>query len=180
MIEGHVFIATSVDGFIARSDHALDWLERQPVAGEDHGYDAFVARMDGIVMGSESFRKVSSFDEWPYALPVIVMSSSLTDADIPASLQDKIHLSNETPRALMSRLEDDGWQAVYVDGGAVIRSFLREGLISEMTITRVPVLLGEGRALFGPLEADLDLKLLSTTTYPSGLVSTRYSLVRET
>lgn len=177
MITGHVFVACSLDGFIARSDHALDWLTKQPVGDEDHGYDQFVAGMDGIVMGSASYAKVRSFPEWPYDRPVVVLSQSLTADDIPDTLADHVRISPASPTRLMETLAAEGWQRVYVDGGAVIQSFLRAGLIADMTITHIPILLGAGRRLFGALEEDVDLELMETRVFRSGLLSTRYRVV---
>ncbi|CUH82094.1 dihydrofolate reductase family protein [Tropicibacter naphthalenivorans] len=174
MINGHVFIATSLDGFIARADHEIDWLEKQPVEGEDHGYDAFIGRVDGIVMGSNTFRRALDFEEWPYTLPVVVLSQSLTLDDIPADLQDKVRLTRARPFRLMQALEKEGWKNVYVDGGSVVQSFLRADLIREITITTVPILLGHGRRLFGALDRDMDLELEDVNAYPSGLVTCRY------
>lgn len=176
MTTGHVFIATSLDGYIARQDHAIDWLMKQDVAGEDHGYDAFIAGMDGLIMGSHSFRKVLSFDDWPYRKPVIVLSRSLTPTDVPEALRDRVTLANLAPADLMQQLAKQGWERAYVDGGAVIQSFLRAGLISDMTITLIPILLGGGRRLFGPLDSDIDLTLRGVQSFPSGLVTTRYAL----
>ena len=174
MISGHVFIASSLDGFIARQDDSLDWLDKQPIAGEDHGYDAFFASIDGLVMGRGSFQKVLSFGEWPYTKPVVVMSRSLGSNDVPPALRDKVELTDLDPVSLMETLEARGWRRVYVDGGRVIQSFLREDLIADLTLTRIPILLGDGISLFGPVDHDIDLEHLSTQTFPSGLVSSRY------
>lgn len=174
MTTGHVFIATSLDGFIARNDGALDWLMKHETESEDHGYDAFMASVDGVVMGRGSFEKVLTFDPWPYDKPVIVMSSSLGETDIPAPLRSKVRLSRLTPRALMQDLAGQGWKRAYIDGGMLIRSFLRDGLISDMTLTRVPVLIGQGRPLFGNLTRDIDLEHISTRNFPSGLVTSEY------
>jgi dihydrofolate reductase len=174
MITGHVFVACSLDGFIARSDHALDWLSRPGVEEEEHGYEQFIAGMDGIVMGSASFRKVLSFPEWPYDRPVVVLSDSLQPEDIPEALSDQVRLSRAKPLRLMQTLEAEGWRHVYVDGGAVIQSFLRAGLIAEMTVTHVPVLIGSGRRLFGALEEDIAFDLMELRSFRSGLVSARY------
>ncbi|ETA49807.1 dihydrofolate reductase family protein [Ponticoccus alexandrii] len=176
MITGHVFVACSLDGFIARSDHGLDWLSHPGTEDEEHGYEDFIAGIDGIVMGSASYRKVRSFPEWPYDKPVVVLSESLQPEDIPEELDDRVRLSRARPVRLMETLEAEGWRNVYVDGGALIQSFLRAGLISEMTITHVPVLIGSGRRLFGALEEDITFDLMETRSFRSGLVSTRYRL----
>ncbi len=168
----------SLDGFIARSDHSLDWLDKQHLGGEDHGYDAFFASVDGLVMGRSTFETVLGFvGHWPYSKPVVVMSRSLSQEDIPEALRDRVRLTHLAPRALMDSLYDEGWSRAYVDGGQVVQSFLRARLIDEMTITVIPILIGEGRPLFGPLEADIDLELLGSTPFASGLVQHSYKLV---
>lgn len=174
MISGRVFIATSLDGFIARPNGDIDWLPGLSTDGGDYGYGAFIDRVDGIVMGRGSFEKVAGFDEWPYPKPVVVMSRSMRESDLPAALQGKVRISALEPAALMAELESERWRAAYVDGGKVIQSFLRARLIADMTITRIPVLIGSGIALFGSLEEDIELDHLETTAYPSGLTQSRY------
>lgn len=179
-ISGHVFIATSLDGFIARPDGAIDWLpglDSDP--GENYGYDAFIASIDGLVMGRNSFEKVLAFDEWPYPKPVIVMTSSLDASSLREDINGKVEFSPLSPGDLMRSLAQRGWRHVYVDGGQVIQSFLREGLIADLVITRVPVLLGEGVPLFGALAEDIKLRHDETRAYPSGLVQSRYIIHRE-
>lgn len=178
MTTGHVFIAASLDGFIARKDGDIAWLMKYAAGDEDHGYDAFMASMDGLIMGRGSFEKVLTFDDWPYPKPVVVMSRSLTDADMPDRLKGKARISALPPGALMEQLAGEGWRRAYVDGGKVIQSFLAEDLIEDMILTRVPVLLGDGLPLFGPTPRDIALDHLETTAFPSGLVSSRYSVAK--
>lgn len=177
MITGHVFIATSLDGFVARTSGALDWLMKQPTEGEDHGYDEFMASADGLVMGRGSFETVRAFDDWPYAKPVVVMSQSLGPDDVPAALADRVTLTRLDPVGVMKMLEGQGWRRVYVDGGKVVQSFLRDGLIADMALTRIPILLGDGLPLFGALDHDVDCEHLDTKTFPSGLVTSRYRIL---
>jgi Dihydrofolate reductase len=177
MISGHVFIATSLDGFIAREDDSLDWLPDPADLQEDHGFDAFMDSVDGVVMGRGSFEVVRGMSPWLYSKPVVVMSATL--ADVPAELSGKAEITRLAPRDLMAELEGRGWRRVYVDGGAVIRSFLREGLIMDLLVTRVPVLIGSGKPLFGTLPRDVRLAHVETKTYPSGLVGTRYRVLSE-
>lgn len=179
MITGHVFIAASLDGFIARKDGGIEWLMKYAAGDEDHGYDAFMASVDGLIMGRGSFEKVLTFDDWPHQKPVVVMSRSLTEADMPEHLKDKALISGLPPGALMEQLADEGWRRAYVDGGKVIQSFLAEDLIEDMILTRVPVLLGDGLPLFGPTPRDIALEHLETTAFPSGLVSSRYSVAKD-
>ena len=176
MTTGHVFMAMSLDGFVARKDLGLDWLMKQKTEGEDHGYEKFMASVDGLVMGSGSFRTLLTFDTWPYEKPVIVLSSTLKTKDIPNGLLDKVSISEQTPRQVMTSLSEQGWERVYIDGGKVIQSFQRDGLIAEMTVTIVPILIGAGKRMFGELDADVDLQLLETKSFPSSLVTTKYKI----
>lgn len=174
MTEAHVFIATSLDGFIAREDGALDFLD-VPGADEDHGYTAFMERMDGLIMGRSTFETVLGFDiPWPYEKPVWVLSQSLTQAEMPATLSGRVRILPDSPVEVLARAEKEGWARAYVDGGRLIQSFLAAGLISEMTITHIPVLLGAGRPLFGTLPGDVALTHIETKSWPSGLVQSRY------
>lgn len=176
MTSGHVFMATSLDGFIARRDHALDWLIAHTDADVDHGYEAFIDTVDGVIMGRATFNTVLGLGEWPYAKPVIVASSSLSDADVPPELAAKVKLTQLAPRQLMHSLSQAGWRRAYVDGGRLVQSFLRAGLISEITLTLIPVLLGDGRRLFGDTEADIALELQEAKSFPTGLVQLRYEV----
>ena len=176
MTTGHVFMAQSLDGFIAARDHGLDWLAARTDPDEDHGYEAFMASIDGIVMGRATFRTVLGFGSWPYAKPVIVLSHSLTDADIPPELAQKVRLAQLGLHQLMQQLSKAGWHRAYIDGGQTVQSFLRAGLIADITLTLVPVLLGEGRRLFGEVETEIDLALQEAKAFASGLVQLRYDV----
>ncbi|EEP93229.1 dihydrofolate reductase [Yersinia kristensenii] len=173
---GHVFIATSFDGFIARKDHSLDWLEKQNIEGEDYGYHAFVDSIDGVIMGRITFEKILTFPEWPYEKPVIVMSRTLEESIIPAHLKQKVQVTRLEPKALMVSLSEAGWKRAYIDGGQVIQSFIRDGLIEDLAITQVPILIGQGIPLFGNLTRDIDMTLISSKAFPSGLVHHRYRI----
>ncbi|MEY8142865.1 dihydrofolate reductase family protein [Falsihalocynthiibacter sp. CO-5D18] len=80
------------------------------------------------------------------------------------------------PRQLMVSLSEQGWKRAYIDGGTIIQSLMREGLIADMTLTVVPILIGEGKRMFGALDSDIDLHLLEPTSFPSGLVTSRYEI----
>lgn len=176
MITGHVFIATSLDGFIARSDGDIAWLLERDDPDEDHGYDAFLADIDIILMGRETFEKMRTVMPWPYSRPVVVLSSTMAQTNLPDDLINKVRVVNKAPEEAMRMLEIEGHLKVYVDGGLLIQSFLRAGLIADMVITSVPVLLGEGRRLFGKTGADISLRLEETKSFPSGLVRSRYGV----
>ena len=176
-ITGHVFIAASMDGYIARPDGAIDWLNPFAATGEDHGYDAFMKTVDGIVMGRGTYETALSFGGWPYEKPVFVMSATLTDKDVRPDLAGKVRIVAGSPKAVMAELADEGLRKVYVDGGRIIQSFLRAGLIADLIVTRVPILLGQGLPLFGALAADIGLRHLGTTAFRSGLVQSKYEVL---
>jgi len=174
-----VFIATSLDGFIARKNGDLDWLPGSDgdTGGEDHGYADFFASIDTLVMGRNTYELVLSFGEWPYhGKRVVVLSSRYPQS--PTRLADEVEGTSVSPTEIVRRLESSGSAHVYVDGGKTIQSFLQAGLIQEMAITRVPVLLGEGIPLFGPLEKDIQLQLVSTKSFESGLEQSRYRVMK--
>lgn len=123
-----------------------------------------------------SYEKALTFDQWPYDRPVLVLSRQLTDTAIPEALKGKVQLSSRTPGEVLADLAAQNAHRVYLDGGQVIQSFLREGLVADIVITTVPVLLGSGKPLFGSLTKDIDLTLLSSRSFPSGLVQSHYRL----
>jgi len=181
-IQCSVFIATSLDGFIARSDGCIDWLEAantQAPAGEDFGYAAFMATVDAIVMGRQTFESVQAFDPWPYG-PTPVMVLSRHPRPLPPGTPNTVTLTDVPPAVLVAQLADRGYQRLYIDGGVTIQRFLAAHLIDDLTLTQIPVLLGTGRPLFGPLPHDLSLELLSTRGYPCGFVQSHYRVVRDT
>ena len=177
MITGHVFIATSLDGFIACEDGAIEWLIERDDPAEDHGYDDFIKDIDVIIMGRGTFETVRDMKPWLYNRPVLVLSATLANQAVPADLAGKVRFSGKSPQQAMAMLEAEGHRRVYVDGGRVIQSFLREGLIRDLVITRVPILLGTGRPLFGPVSRQIPLTHVSTRSFPSGLVQSTYTVV---
>lgn len=175
--EGHVFIACSQDGFIARADGDIGWLHQLPDIGSDYGYADFMAGMDGLVMGRATFEKVLTFGEWPYKKPLVVVSRSLNA--LPEALSGNVSISRDSPAELMARLGREGWQRACIDGGRLISSFLQAGLISSLTLSRIPILLGTGLPLFSGLSRDIRLEHESTEAYASGLVQSRFSVLRD-
>jgi len=174
-----VYIATTLDGFIARKNGALDWLPGNDgmidpaMEGEDFGYQKFMASVDILVMGRNTFKLVTSFGTWPYAdKRVIVLSRSLTA--LPSDLPHSVSLQQSAPDILYERLKKEGTKHVYVDGGKTIQSFLRAGLVDEITITTVPVLIGKGIPLFSTLQNDIKLQHCQTQSYKNGFVKTQY------
>lgn len=176
MVTAHVFIATSLDGFIARPDGDIAWLLQRDAPDEDHGYVDFIADKDLIVMGRGTYEKALNLGPWAYDRPVLVLSKHLADAAVPEALQGKVQFSASAPGELMEALAAQNVRRIYVDGGQLVQSFLRAGLIADMVITTVPVLLGSGRRLFGALSGDVDWALVSSRSFPSGLVQSCYRL----
>ena len=169
-MKASVFIATSLDGFIARANGDLDWLP--PGGGEPHGYDEFIASVDAIVIGRKTFEKVLTFGAWPYGdKRVVVLSSRPVDL---SAADGPVEQMAGTPAEIVSQLVASGAHHLYVDGGITIQRFLGAGLIQRLIITRVPVLIGEGIPLFGALPRDILLNHVATRHYPSGLVQTEY------
>ncbi|HJQ38267.1 MAG TPA: dihydrofolate reductase family protein [Thermoanaerobaculia bacterium] len=166
-----VFVGASVDGFIARRNHDLDFLPDSP---EPHGYDEFIATIDAIVFGRNTFEKVLTFGSWPYSkeMRVVVLSSQPLALPEGANVEQ---MSGE-PAEIVARLEASGVQHAYIDGGITIQRFLSAGLIQRMIVTRVPVLIGDGIPLFGPLPHDVRLRHVMTRSYPSGLVQSEYDV----
>lgn len=168
-----IFIATSLDGYIATKNGGIDWLMDIPNPEKsDFGYADFMKGIDALVMGRHTFEKVLSFDEWPYDKPVFVVSTTLKQA--PITLKDKASIITETPQEICSKLAEKGFTQLYIDGGKLIQSFLAEDLIDEMTITRIPILLGEGIPLFGHLKKPLKWILKESQHFNFQLVQNRY------
>jgi len=177
MTTGHVFIAQSFDGFIARKDDDIDWLMKYD-GGDDNGYDSFASNIDGLIMGRGTYEKVLQFDPWPYTKPVTVMSRTLNPSDVPDKLQDKVQIVNLTPIEVMKAMSEKGWKRAYIDGGKLIQSFLRDGLIEDMIVTTIPVLIGDGIPLFGELKQDVDLDLVGVKSLKPGFVQTHYNIAK--
>lgn len=167
-----VYIGTSLDGFIARSDGDIGWLT--PFGNDEAGrnYIEFENRVDAILIGRGTFDKVVTFPEWLYEKPVFVLSRSLKQ--VPEAFRGKVTVLSEQPREALNYLAGQGLSRIYVDGGKVIQSFLAEDLIDEMVIAKVPVLIGSGIPLFGHLDTDLPFRHERTEVFSNGLVQSYY------
>ena len=170
-----VYIANSLDGFIARQNGDIDWLTGGE-GGEDYGYAQFISDIDHIVMGRNTYEKVLTFGGWPYAKKVIVLSSR--NLTIPPELSDKVEALNLSPRELINDMDTRSAKHIYLDGGVTIQRFLHEGLVDEMTITTIPILIGEGLSLFGKLKEDVKLELLKSESFKNGFVQNKYKVLR--
>ena len=175
----YAYIATSLDDFIARPVGGLDWLDAAQARitpPEDCGYADFMQGIDALVMGRNTYEKVRGFTPWPYDKPVYVLSRSLKELpDAPAGVQ----LFSGTPAELVAHAAAQGQPRLYVDGGLTLQSFIAVGLLDEITLTRIPVLLGEGLPLCGPLapgQTAVQLRHLATRSWDFGLVQSHYAL----
>jgi dihydrofolate reductase len=170
-----VFVGASVDGFIARVNGGLDFLS----AGGDeaHGYEEFMAGIDAIVIGRNTFDTVLAFPEWPYGSRRVVVLSS-RPIERPPFADVVVEQMSGEPAAVLARLTESGARQIYLDGGVTIQRFLRAGLVDRLIVTRVPVLIGTGIPLFGALERDVLLRHVATRQYPTGLVQSEYAIQR--
>jgi dihydrofolate reductase len=169
-----VFVGTSIDGFIARTNGDLDFLP--PGGGEPHGYVEFMASVDALVIGRKTFETVLAFPEWPYGQKRVVVLSS-RPIDLSAVRGGIVEQMNSEPSQVVEKLAASGAHHLYIDGGITIQRFLRAGLVQRLIITRVPILIGEGIPLFGALAQDLRLRHITTRHYPSGLVQSEYQFL---
>jgi dihydrofolate reductase len=169
-----VFVGASIDGFIARPDGALDWLPAG--GGEPHGYNEFFATVDAIVIGRNTFETVLAFESWPYGDKRAVILSS-RPVDLSRVRGGVVEQMAGPPGIIVSRLAATGARHLYVDGGITIQRFLEAGLVHHLTVTRVPVLIGQGIPLFGKLGRDIRLRHVATKSYPDGLVRSDYDVI---
>jgi dihydrofolate reductase len=169
-----VFVGSSLDGFIARPNGSFDFLPAD--GGEPHGYDEFIAGVDTIVMGRNTFETVLTLGAWPYGNKRVVVLSS-RPINFSAVRGGVLEQMAGPPDQIVAQLTRSGARHLYIDGGITIQQFLRAGLIQRLTITRVPVLIGEGIPLFGSLPHDIQLRHVATRHYPSGLVTSEYQVI---
>ena len=169
-----IYIATSLDGFIATLDGAIDWLMEIPNPdNSDFGFKDFMDSIDAIVMGRNTYEKVLSFDcEWPYSKKVFVLTNTLNSID--NSLFGKVEIINGSIPEIVNKLNKAGFQRLYIDGGMTIQSFLKEDLIDEMIITKVPVVLGDGIPLFKNNDHEGKFQLVLTEKFENGMVKNTY------
>jgi len=179
--KGIVNIAISRDGYIAREDGDIDWLDKANSAvpvGEDCGFAKFMRSIGALVMGRKSYEKVLSFGVWPYGdTPVIVQSRK--PIEFPPDAPSSVSHSSESPSDLFERLNREGIERVYIDGGTTIQRFLQAEIIDEITLTVIPVLIGSGIPLFGSLREDITLSHKKTITYDFGFVQSTYLVTKK-
>ncbi len=167
-----VFVGTSLDGFLARPDGSFDFL---PDDAEPHGFEEFIATVDALVMGRNTFEVVLAFPTWPYGdKRVVVLSSRPIDL---SAAKGRVEQMSGSPQEIVTNLAATGAHHLYVDGGITIQQFMRAGLVDRVIVTRVPVLIGEGIPLFGPVPHDVKLRHIATRSFESGLVQSEYQVI---
>jgi dihydrofolate reductase len=176
LLKTSVFVGTSVDGFIARLDGAFDFLTAG--GGErDNGYEEFFASVDVLIVGRNTYDVCLAFPTWPYGPKPVVVLSNRPIPEAPSG--STVERMSGSPADILSAVEARGFRHAYVDGGLTVQSFLRAGLIQRLVITRVPVLIGTGIPLFGPVDADIRLEHVITRQLSGGAVQSEY-MVKET
>jgi len=173
-----VYIATSLDGYIAKKDGTIDWLMDIPNPDKsDYGFSEFMERIDAVIMGRKTFETVVSFKEWPYTKPVFILSRNLKN--LPKEYQEKAQIVTGELNDILASLGKQGVKNIYIDGGKTIQSFLQEDLIDEIIITRIPTILGSGIPLFTDIDKELKFKVLNTEVLNQDLVKSTYVRIRE-
>jgi dihydrofolate reductase len=175
-----VFIATSIDGYIADSNGGLGWLNSVPNPEQlDMGYSKFMEQVDALVMGRKTFETVCGFEgNWPYNKPVFVISRTL-DA-IPKDYRDKVELIKGSITEVLEEIHVREFHRLNIDGGLTIQNFLKEDLIDEMTITTIPIVLGGGSPLFSILPKELKFNLVESKVFLNDIVQNKYQRAQET
>lgn len=169
-----VFIATSLDGYIADKNGDIDWLHSIPNPNnDDMGYVEFTQDIDALVMGRTTFETVCGFDiDWPYKKPVFVLSNTLSK--IPESHKGKAFLAKGSLTEILEHIHQKGYHRLYIDGGTTIQSFLKEDLIDEMLITVIPIVLGGGSPLFSELPKGMEFEFIDSKVFLNQLTQNHY------
>jgi dihydrofolate reductase len=177
--QNKVFIARSLDGYIADKNGGLDWLNATPNPDHlDMGYENFIKGVDAIVMGRTTFEMVCSFDiKWPYKIPVFVLSNSMKS--LPEGFEDRAEIVNGPLSEILEQIHKKGYNQLYIDGGVTVQNFLKEDLIDELIITTIPILLGGGFPLFGELPREMEFEHVESHQYLDALVQDSYRRKRE-
>ena len=179
-----VYIATSADGYIAKPDGAIDWLHttgnlEADLGSEDMGWHSFIESVDCMIMGRKSMDSIASMnltlEQWPYGdMNIIVLSRTVKIP--PTSFHSETEMYSGEIAELVKDLDARGYKHAYIDGGETITSFIELGLINEMTITQVPVLLGDGVPLFGNLNRHVSLEKPEVLAFPNDFIQVKYTV----
>ncbi|MFC1769723.1 dihydrofolate reductase family protein [Nitrospirota bacterium] len=168
----YVYIAASLDGYIAAPDGGIDWLMEIPIPEGDNNFAEFMSKIDALVMGRNTFEMVVSFGEWIYDKPVFVLSNTLTS--VPENLAGKAEPISGELSSVVEQLNSRGYKNLYIDGGKTIQSFMEADMIDHLFVTRVSLLLGDGIPLFGTLSKSMKFKHVQTEVLTEDLVQGHY------
>lgn len=174
-----VLIAISADGFIARLDGSFDWLDR-PRPNGNYGMDDFYKSVDTILWGRKTYELALTFQKKGMAgaafdtrLKNYLFSRTLKASDTAA----EVELVEEPVKAFAARLRAGKGKNIWMmGGGGIIASFLDEGEIDEFIISVIPKFIGEGIPLIAPRHRDISLQLISSKTFPDGVVRLHYAV----
>jgi len=179
-----VYIATSVDGYIATADGGVDWLHTAgnlevDMGSEDMGFQSYMDSVDCMIIGRKCMEMISSMnitpEQWPYGdVRIVVLSNTVKKP--PENLSGKIEMYSGDIQDLIIKLESSGFKHAYIDGGSTITSFINLELINEMTITKAPVLLGGGKPLFGKINKNVKLENAKASSFPNDFIQVKYSV----
>ena len=175
-MKAFVYIGTSLDGFIARTNGDIEWLVQYANEEAIQAYEEFISKIDAVVIGRGTFDKVLTFPSWPYEKKVFVLSSTLKN--LPATVENKAILLSLSPPDTLKKLSEEGYTNVYIDGGLVIQNFLKADLIDELIISKVPVIIGSGIPLFADVKQDLLFRHVKTEVQSNELVRSYYKRKR--
>jgi dihydrofolate reductase len=168
-----IYIATSIDGYIARKDGSLDWLDCVGGFNEDYGFQKLLNSIDAVILGRNTYEVAASVPDWPYiGKKIVVLSNHLQTVRKEA----EIYRGDLIP--LVTGLHADGIKHVWIDGGMTISQFLNLKMVDCMTLSVIPVILGDGMPLFNAISKEISCRLVSSDSYPSGLVQLKYEFVQ--
>ena len=174
-----VYIATSADGFIARADGSVDWLDRPSPKG-NYGMDVFYKSIDTILWGRKTCDAALDFQKKGVtgsAFDAKVKNCVFTRGPLPSPAPAGVEFVNGPIKAFTNRLRKQKGKDIWMMGGAgIIGSFLDEGEIDEFMIHVIPTFIGEGIPLIAPGRRTVRLKLISCTKFPDGVVKLHYAL----
>lgn len=169
-----IYIASSIDGYIARKDGNLDWLHYGHTGDEDYGFKEFTRTIDAVVMGRNTYEVVAGFDEWAYKdKRVVVLSNTLV------KVKKEAELFSGQLTELLAKLHAENIKHIWIDGGITISKFLESGLVDDITVSIIAMVLGSGIPLFSAMNQEHKCHLVSTQSYPSGLVQLKYEVIRD-
>ena len=169
-----VYIAISIDGYIARSDGNLDWLDRVGGFDEDYGFQTLLDSIDAVILGRKTYEAAATVPDWPYkGKRIVILSNTLK------TVREGAEIFRGDITQLLSQLNSDGIKHIWIDGGLTISKFLNLQMVDSMTLSVIPVILGAGIPLYHAIDKELSCSLVSSQSYPSGLVQLKYEILQE-